>query len=130
MNLTQLVLHLNIYALINVSDAMVDGVEDGMMPRRKSLGQGSPKAYSPGNDLSFEMPGQFCPCATTQPEDTREWERKHSKRRKRSPLMDAKDRIVNGYNTKLNKASVCVSSPSLLYIFICSPGWPESGWIP
>ena len=120
MNLTQLVLHLNIYALINVSDAVSDALEDGRggaVPRRKA--GGAPKAYSPGNDLSFEMPGQFCPCATTQPEDTREWEMKHSKRRKkrspfetvkerrkRSPLMDAKDRIVNGYNTKLNKASV------------------------
>lgn len=124
MNLTQLVLHLNIYALINVSDAVSDAVEDGQsrggaISRRKSLAEGGPKAYSPGNDLSFEMPGQFCPCATTQPEDTRDWEMKHSRRRrkrstsdnvktrsKRSPLMDAKDRIVNGYNTKLNKASV------------------------
>ena len=30
MNMTQLVLHLNIYALINLSDALTDGVADSL----------------------------------------------------------------------------------------------------
>ena len=62
MNLTQLVLHLNIYALINVSDAMSDAVEDarsrgGAVSRRKSLATGAGNELDRLGDPTFYRDG-------------------------------------------------------------------------
>ena len=55
-------------------------------------------------NAAFKLPKQPCPCASVKPEVNADFEERQ-KRHKRSPspVQDADDRIVGGYNTETNK---------------------------